>query len=41
MSTCITGQGLSTAKFLGKSAPLGHGAAFAELIQKISKAKER
>lgn len=39
-STCITGQGLSMAKFPGVP-PLGHGAAFADLIQKISKVEKR
>lgn len=39
-STCITGQGLSVAKFPDKT-PLVLGAAFANLILKISEAEKR
>lgn len=39
-STCITGQGLSVATFPVEP-PLLHGAAFADLILKSSKAEKR
>lgn len=39
-STCIMGQGLPMAKFPDEP-PLGHGAALADLIQKISKVEKR
>lgn len=39
-STCITGQGLSLATFPDEP-PLNHGAAFTNLILKISKAEKR
>lgn len=39
-STCMMGQGLSMAKFPDEPL-LGHGAALADLIQKISKVEKR